>query len=163
MSFPDMQVMLYFLIPIKMKYMAVVYAVIVAIDFFRGSIVTKVAIVFSLASVIISFLEREITAVTIQERESGKTNSERRCQKEKRRVMPMAPNISAPSADALNWIHRSWNSVTAPSAMGTMSIVRTTFSPMSISNRRNCFAMGRMSISTTFSYRLRRKYADLEE
>lgn len=55
MSFPDMQVMLYFLIPIKMKYMAVVYVVIVAIDFFRGSIVTKVAIVFSLASVIIFF------------------------------------------------------------------------------------------------------------
>ncbi len=55
MSFPDMQVMLYFLIPIKMKYMALVYAVIVAIDFFRGNIVTKVAIAFSLASVIIFF------------------------------------------------------------------------------------------------------------
>ena len=55
MSFPDMQVMLYFLIPIKMKYMAVVYAVIVAADFFRGNLVTKVAIAFSLASVIIFF------------------------------------------------------------------------------------------------------------
>lgn len=55
MSFPDMQVMLYFLIPIKMKYMALVYAVIVAADFFRGNLVTKVAIAFSLASVIIFF------------------------------------------------------------------------------------------------------------
>lgn len=55
MSFPNMQVMLYFLIPVKMKYMAILYAVIVAIDFFRGNLVTKVAIVFSLASAIIFF------------------------------------------------------------------------------------------------------------
>lgn len=55
-SFPNMQVMLYFFIPIKMKWMALVYAVLTGIDFIQGSWVTRTAILFSLASVLIYFL-----------------------------------------------------------------------------------------------------------
>lgn len=55
MSFPETQVMLYFLIPIKMKYMAVLYVVMVGIDFIRGGWGTRVSILFSLASVILFF------------------------------------------------------------------------------------------------------------
>ncbi|MDD3279247.1 MAG: hypothetical protein PHG16_10280 [Lachnospiraceae bacterium] len=56
LSFPDMQVMLYFFIPIKMKWMALVYAALTAIDFIKGGWVTRTSILFSLASVIIFFL-----------------------------------------------------------------------------------------------------------
>lgn len=55
MSFPDTQVMLYFLIPVKMKYMAVLYVAMIGVDFVRGGWATRVCILFSLASVIIFF------------------------------------------------------------------------------------------------------------
>lgn len=55
LSFPDMQVLLYFFIPIKMKWMAIFYVVVNAIDFVQRGWVTRISILFSLASVIIYF------------------------------------------------------------------------------------------------------------
>lgn len=54
--YPNMSVMLYFLIPIKMKWMAILYGVITAIQFFSGTFATKVAIFMSLLNFIIFFL-----------------------------------------------------------------------------------------------------------
>ena len=136
MSFPDMQVMLYFLIPIKMKYMALVYAVIVAADFFRGNLVTKVAIAFSLASVTISSSRPEIISDTIQEREKEKMISGKPCPEAAHSSIPMAQSINVPYAEEQSWILRNWNSVTVPSATGTMSTARTICLPTSISDRR---------------------------
>ena len=54
--YPNMQVMLYFIIPIKMKYMAIVYAAIAAFSFFRSTYIGKIAIVASLLNFLIFFL-----------------------------------------------------------------------------------------------------------
>ena len=52
-SYPDMQVLLYFLIPVKMKWMAIVYGVIVAYQFLMTGLPGKVAIAASLANFLI--------------------------------------------------------------------------------------------------------------
>ncbi len=54
--YPDMEVLLYFIIPIKMKWMAIVYAVMALYYFVRGSIVERVAIAASLLNFVIFFL-----------------------------------------------------------------------------------------------------------
>lgn len=56
LSYPDMQVMLYFLIPIKVKWMGVLYGVLLAYDCLRGGWPTRVAIIASLMNFVIYFL-----------------------------------------------------------------------------------------------------------
>lgn len=56
LSYPDMQVMLYFLIPIKMKWMGLIYAVLLLYDCIRGGWATRVAIIASLMNFLIFFL-----------------------------------------------------------------------------------------------------------
>ena len=53
--YPDMEVLLYFIIPIKMKWMAIVYAVMAVYYFVTGSIVERVAIGASLLNFVIFF------------------------------------------------------------------------------------------------------------
>ena len=55
-SYPDMELLLYFIIPIKMKWMAFVYAAMALYYFFTGSLATKVAIAASLLNFVIFFL-----------------------------------------------------------------------------------------------------------
>lgn len=59
--YPDMEVMLYFILPIKMKWMALVYIVMAAYYFVRGGLMTKVAIGASLLNFIIFFLSSRNT------------------------------------------------------------------------------------------------------
>ena len=54
--YPDMEVMLYFILPIKMKWMALVYVVMALYYFITGSIVNRVAIATSLLNFVIFFL-----------------------------------------------------------------------------------------------------------
>lgn len=56
MSYPDMKVYLYFIIPIKMKWMAAVYAVLIILEIISGNIITRVAIVASMLNFIVFFL-----------------------------------------------------------------------------------------------------------
>lgn len=56
LTYPEMQVLLMFLIPIKMKWMAVVYAVLTTLSFFESSWAGKISIVMSLLNFIIFFL-----------------------------------------------------------------------------------------------------------
>ncbi len=56
MSFPEMKVYLYFIIPIKMKWMAIVYAVITVYEIIVYPMPAKVAIVSSLLNFVIFFL-----------------------------------------------------------------------------------------------------------
>lgn len=59
--YPDMEVLLYFILPIKMKWMALVYVVMALYDFFRGGVAIKVAIAASLLNFIIFFLSSRHT------------------------------------------------------------------------------------------------------
>ena len=54
--YPEMRVMLYFLIPIKMKWMGMVYGVFILYSFVKSSWVGKVAIIASLFNFIVFFL-----------------------------------------------------------------------------------------------------------
>lgn len=54
--YPDMQVLLYFIIPIKMKWMAIVYGVLIVYHLVMGSWPARVSIVMSMLSFIVFFL-----------------------------------------------------------------------------------------------------------
>ena len=54
--YPDMQVLLYFFIPVKMKWMAIFYAVILVINVVLSSWAGKVAIIASLLNFVIFFV-----------------------------------------------------------------------------------------------------------
>lgn len=60
LSYPDMEILLWFIIPVKMKWMAILYAVIVAYDIFKyvriGAWFMAVPIVVSLLNFVIFFL-----------------------------------------------------------------------------------------------------------
>ncbi len=55
-SYPDMELLLYFIIPIKMKWMAIVYAVFILYDFIAGNFISRVTIAASLLNFIVFFL-----------------------------------------------------------------------------------------------------------
>lgn len=55
-SYPDMEVLLYFILPIKMKWMALVYAALTVYDLVRGNLFTRIAIIASLLNFIVFFL-----------------------------------------------------------------------------------------------------------
>lgn len=55
-TFPDVQVLLMFLVPVKVKWLGVLYGLVLVYDFlFAGSLVTKIAIVSSLLNFAIFF------------------------------------------------------------------------------------------------------------
>lgn len=56
LSYPDMQVLLYFIIPVRMKWMGLLYAVLIAVQFFQSPWPGKVAIIASLLNFIVFFL-----------------------------------------------------------------------------------------------------------
>lgn len=55
-TFPDIQVLLMFIIPVKVKWMGILYGVLLVYDLFRGSLVIRIAIGSSLLNFVIFFL-----------------------------------------------------------------------------------------------------------
>ncbi len=67
--YPDMRVMLYFIIPIKMKWMAYVYVALIAYSFYQGAWPTRIAIIASVLNFLLFFLvTRSIPSVDPRER-----------------------------------------------------------------------------------------------
>lgn len=56
MTYPDMQILLMFVIPVKMKWMGIIYGILIIAEFIEGSWASKIAIVMSLLNFIIFFL-----------------------------------------------------------------------------------------------------------
>ena len=56
LTYPDMQVLLYFIIPLKMKWLALVDVVYLAINLVQGNWATRVVILCSLANVLVLLL-----------------------------------------------------------------------------------------------------------
>lgn len=56
LTYPDMQVLLMFIIPVKMKWMAVVYGVLIVLEFFESGWGGRISIFMSLLNFIIFFL-----------------------------------------------------------------------------------------------------------
>ncbi|MBO5293252.1 MAG: hypothetical protein J6B10_08755 [Lachnospiraceae bacterium] len=55
-TFPDAQVLLMFVIPVRMKWMGIAYAVLLALQMFTGSFVTRIVIAASLLNFVVFFL-----------------------------------------------------------------------------------------------------------
>lgn len=56
LTYPDMQVMLYFIIPIKMKWMGALYGIMILVSLVQGNLASRVAIIASLFNFIVFFL-----------------------------------------------------------------------------------------------------------
>ncbi len=54
-TFPDVQVLLMFIIPIKVKWMGIIYGALLVYDFFRGGLTIRIAIGSSLLNFVIFF------------------------------------------------------------------------------------------------------------
>ena len=55
-TYPEMQILLMYIIPVKMKWMAVIYAILTAAQLIEGNWASRIAIVMSLLNFIIFFL-----------------------------------------------------------------------------------------------------------
>ncbi len=55
-TYPEMQLLLMYIIPVKMKWMAVIYAILTVAQFIEGNWASRIAIVMSLLNFIIFFL-----------------------------------------------------------------------------------------------------------
>lgn len=55
-TYPDMEVLLYFILPVKMKWMGIVYGAMILYSLVMGNMVTRIAIVASILNFIIFFL-----------------------------------------------------------------------------------------------------------
>lgn len=68
LTYPDMRMMLYFLIPIKIKYLAILDVVFLAVSMYQGDWATRVVIICSLMNVIVFFfMTRDYKRVNPQE------------------------------------------------------------------------------------------------
>lgn len=54
--FPDMEVLLYFIIPLKVKWLGIAYAVLLVWDMLRGNVAIRIVIIASLLNFILFFL-----------------------------------------------------------------------------------------------------------
>jgi membrane associated rhomboid family serine protease len=63
MLYPDMQVLLFFIIPVKVKYLAWIYAAVCAFNFVIGGMTARVSIIFSLINFFLFFGSDFFTSV----------------------------------------------------------------------------------------------------
>ena len=134
-NYPDMQVLLYFVIPIKIKWMAYLDIAYLAYNFIRvsgyGAWAVRMMILVSLLNFIIFFFMTR-NYKTISPREIH------RKQQFKKAVHPkMTPNITKHKCVAeQKMMGTIWNFVSVPNAMETMNIVRNIYLHIHISNNQ---------------------------
>ena len=127
-TYPDMEVLLYFIIPIKMKWMGLVYGVMILYGIISGSMVTRIAIIASILNFIIFFLStRNLSRYSPKERA--------RKAKFKQQSAPHIPpeqDIAVRYADGRNWMIRVLNFGFAQNVTVIMNIARIIYLPMSM-------------------------------
>lgn len=82
LTYPDMQVLLYFIIPVKMKWMGILYGILIVVSFYQTNWAGRVAIIASLLNFIIFFFlysdikkrARRLTPQEIMRRQNFKKN-----------------------------------------------------------------------------------------
>lgn len=75
---PDYQLLLYGIIPIKMKWLAVLDVVLLAVDAVQGGLIIRIVIIASLLNFIISFSATGICVDTVRNRLPAERNSRSR-------------------------------------------------------------------------------------
>lgn len=76
-SYPDTELLLYFILPVKMKWIAVLDAALILYDFIRGNLIIRVVIIASLLNFVLFFLStRNMKPYTPKERARKKKYKE---------------------------------------------------------------------------------------
>jgi uncharacterized paraquat-inducible protein A len=87
-TFPDMQVLLMFIIPIKVKWMGIAYAVLLAVEFFQSALIGKIVIAASLLNfVVFFFLTRKTLIMRISPKQVKRRHDYK---KEVKKAKPMS-------------------------------------------------------------------------
>ena len=98
LTYPDMHVLLYLLIPVKMKWMGILYGILIVVDFYQQNWAARVAIIASLLNFIIFFF------VTRGQNRINPAQMRRRAQFEK--AVRQAPSGQQSAASKNMPIHR---------------------------------------------------------
>ena len=127
MCYPDMRIMLYFIIPIKMKWMAGIYAALIIYEMIISSWGGRVAIIASVLNFLIFFFTTRNYRSVSPRKYTGSGHITVRYSSRK---VSHATNV--PFVGEQSWTIRIWNFVFAPNAMEIMNIVRIICLPMSM-------------------------------
>ncbi len=126
-----MEVLLYFILPIKMKWMAFVYVAMALYYFFTGSLATKVAIAASLLNFVIFFLSSRNMKRFSPKEQARKAKFKQQI-RDHISLMRMGQDTVVQSADVQNLMIRHWSSVSVQNVMETMSIARIIYLHMNM-------------------------------
>jgi hypothetical protein len=94
-TFPDMQVLLMFIIPIKVKWMGIAYAVLLLFAIFTGNIISKVVIAASLLNFVVFFVMTRKTLLMHMSPKQVKRRHEFKKEVKKARPMSIAKHRCA--------------------------------------------------------------------
>ena len=124
---PDYQLLLYGIIPIKMKWLAILDVVLLAVDAVQGGLIIRIVIIASLLNFIIFFFcNRNLRGHSPKQAARRKKFQK---QISRRRInMQEVQSTDVQCADVLNLTIRHWSSVIAQSVTGIMNIARNIFS-----------------------------------
>ena len=122
--YPDMEVYLMFILPIKMKWMALVYAAMALYYLLPGGVVSRVAIAASLLNFVIFFLSsRNMKRIFLRRRGCARQNLNGSqpliCS------IPTGRNTAVQCAGGRSLTIRAWSSVSARNATGITNTART--------------------------------------
>ena len=125
--FPNAQFQLYFLIPVKAKWMGIIEAVWAAFSFIGGDISQRVAILASLANFLIFYL-----CTRNYHRVSPKEIHRKQVYRQQMRQSQGVTRHKCAICGRTEKDGEIWNSVSVPSVKGIMNIVRNIYLPISI-------------------------------
>ena len=130
--FPNMQILLWFIIPVRMKWMAYVYAALTIYDFVTTGAVGRISIAAALLNFLIFYLStRNYQRVSPKEYTESMC-SRHRCGMQMADVPVVSQSINVRSAEERRRMIRLWNSVSVQNVTEIMNTVRIICLPMSI-------------------------------
>ena len=126
-TYPDMQVLLMFVIPVKVKWMGILDAILMVYTVIAGNLFTKFAVVASLLNFVLYFYRLHRSRISPKQ-------MHRKAQFE--RKIPMldgrkSQDTNVPSVDGQKRTIRIWSSVSAPNVTATTNIASIIYLPMS--------------------------------
>ena len=123
--FPEMRVYIYGIIPIKVKWLAILDVVVLAIGFVQGDMGTRISVVVGLLNFLLFYFSTRCPRRRCTERSGIR---------DRYPGIPAEQDMSARSATGRNWTIRIWSSVTVPNVTAIMSTAMSIFLRIPTSN-----------------------------
>lgn len=125
-TYPDMQVLLMFVIPVKVKWMGILDAILMVYTVIAGNLFTKFAVVASLLNFVLYFYRLHRSRISPNRCTARRSSNEN----------PMldgrkSQDTNVPSVDGQKRTIRIWSSVSAPNVTATTNIASIICLPMS--------------------------------